>query len=120
LILQMDYKGFEYPPEYGKKTFGISSVKYAFDEWLERDKEDNFLAEVDSFMKRKEHEFLLINSKTKGIREFFLYGSPGPSFAENILQENGKCNRKEHRNGDKIINFYRTDVSLSRKLIAPK
>ncbi|KAI5171375.1 exopolyphosphatase [Nematocida sp. LUAm3] len=129
LILLMDYKAFEYPPESNpsgnseikNKAFGISSVGYSFDEWIERDKE-SFLKEVEELRRNKRLSFFLINSKTKGRREFFLLpgelsSSLTEEFVKKVLFPNASVKKRELPHG---VLVYATDTKLSRKLVAPR
>ncbi|OAG31360.1 exopolyphosphatase [Nematocida displodere] len=119
LILQMDYKAFDYPPSGKGKTFGMSSVKYGLDAWVQRDGKEKFLKTLQHFVEEKKHQFFLINSKTKGVREFFLFGNPGANFPSVTMYDGGAVNSRQI-NGDPELTVYSTDPLLSRKLIAPK
>jgi len=118
MILQMDYKSFEYPPSHKGKTFGISSVKYPYDDWIKRDGKAKFLEAVGKFVQERSHEFFLINCKSKGVREFFVYRPPANDFVQTVLYS-GKSPSQREVLGEKEIKVYRTDASLSRKIVAP-
>lgn len=118
-ILQMDYKGFEYPAVAPGKTYGISSIKYPYDEWVQRDGKDRVLATIDAFMKEHQHEFFLVNCKANGIREMLVHRPPGADFAQQVFYDGQPVEQRALGN-DPAFTLYRVDPLLSRKLVAPK
>lgn len=121
LILQMDYKGFDFPSSGKGKTFGICSVKYSFDEWVKRDGKDHFLKEVEAFRQKKGHEFLLLNCKSHGKREFYLTTPPpAEDFVQKVLFENKQVEKREVEGDGPSITVFPAKSSLSRKIVVPK
>ncbi|KAI5184417.1 exopolyphosphatase [Nematocida homosporus] len=116
VILQMDFKTFEFPPNCAGKVFGISSAKYPFDNWVAREG-DKFLPEIKKFATARHHEFFLINNHNNGVRELFLLGNPGPDFVQEVMFAGGPVNQREVAPG---VVVYTVEGTLSRKLIAPR
>ncbi|KAI5135183.1 uncharacterized protein NESG_01012 [Nematocida ausubeli] len=118
MIVQMDYKSFDFPKQYGKKTFGISSVKYAYDEWVARDGAEKWKQSIKEFVEMKKHEFYIINCKVHNKREFYIYNPPSTDFIEKGIYEGKPVNKRAVLN-DNEITVYTVDTAISRKIIAP-
>ncbi|KAH9386225.1 exopolyphosphatase [Nematocida major] len=118
LILQMDYKPFDYPANHPGKSFGISSVKYAYDDWVQRDGKEEWKRKVKEFVQGKGHEFFIINCKVKGVRELYVYNAPGSGLIEKGIYE-GKPVSKRSVAGDSEIVVYNVSPTISRKIVAP-
>ncbi|KAI5191319.1 exopolyphosphatase [Nematocida minor] len=118
LILQMDYKSFNYPAKYGNKTFGISSAKYAYEDWVQRDGSAAWKQKIKEFVEKNGHEFFLLNVKVNNVREFYVYNLPSMEFIEKGIYQ-GKPVEKREINGDKDIVVYKVDNAISRKIVAP-
>ncbi|KAI5180320.1 exopolyphosphatase [Nematocida sp. AWRm80] len=127
VILMLDYKQYSYPksnPE-EKRMFGISSVKWKFDEWLARDKKDKFLSEIEKYIKKQKIEFLIIGSSCDKLREYTVFNAPGTSATGSDLPEKAFLHEEtqpkpRHPLNIAEITIYTTATSLSRKLLAPK
>lgn len=118
LILQMDYKSFDFPAEFSGKTFGISSVKYPYDDWVKRDGNEKWKSAVKEFSAKKGHEFFLINCKTKGKREFYIHNPPSDDFIKNGIYQGAPIQKRNVLNDSEIV-VYNVDCTNSRKIIAP-
>lgn len=118
IILQMDYKSFNYPAKYSGKTFGISSSKYRYEDWIKRDGKEEWKRKINEFTQKKNHEFFIINVKVDGKREIYIHNPPSTEFIEKGIYE-GKPVEKREIDGDKDIVVYKIDTAISRKIIAP-
>ncbi|KFG26280.1 uncharacterized protein NESG_01400 [Nematocida ausubeli] len=118
IIIGMRNKKYLYPDK-SKRSFGICSVKYGYNEWIERDGKERFLKEIEEFRKSRNYEFYIINSIANGKREFFIYAPPGNDFAQKILFD-GKEVSKREINNDPELTLYETDTFFVGKMIIPK
>lgn len=121
LILRMDYKSFDYPS--GGKTFGISSVKYTFEDWVQRDGAPEFVRAVEKFIEENRHEFLFVNSKVSGKRTMYFAGKASgdeEAFLRTVLYGGGKLKKRAIPGRGESIQVYDVDPLLSRKLFSPK
>lgn len=117
IILQMCHKKLEYPDGSGR-SFGMSTVKYSYDRWIERDTKEVFLSEIQKFIEDKHYEFIIINSNPPGIREFFIYTPPGSDFVQEVLYKDEPIQKREIKN-DPELTVYQKDTFFVTKMIIP-
>lgn len=116
IILQKDYK--EYRQDSIK--FGISTVKYKFDEWIDREgksvkgiKEGSAMkAIINDFRETLGIDFYLIGCRMNGERHFLAINFP---LMEKFAKEQG-FEKMSYKGCD----FYKVKLEVSRKIIAPK
>ncbi|EIJ89736.1 exopolyphosphatase [Nematocida parisii] len=119
MILRMDYKSFDYPEKYGEKTYGISSVKYPYKKWIERDGPAVWKEEIKKFVEEKKHEIFIINCKHHNDRYLYVYcPSNMKDMIKTALFAGGTVESKTILNDEEIV-IYQVDLATSRKIIAP-
>ncbi|KAH9385630.1 uncharacterized protein NEMAJ01_0526 [Nematocida major] len=118
IILQMCHKRHEYPDGSGR-LFGVSLVKYGYDEWVARDTPKEFLKKMQEFTCRKGYEFLIVNSIENEVREFFVFSPPAKDFAQKVLYGDSE-ERKREVGGHPELPVYRTSTFFVGKMVIPK
>lgn len=119
IILQKDFKQYYH----NNIVFGISTVKYSFRDWVEREgkrfKDYNpdeigaqLYLKLNSFRKKLGLDFLLVGYKEGETRHFVIINFP---LVERFAQEN-KFVKDEY----KSLEFFNAPVEVSRKIVAPK
>ncbi|KAI5192540.1 exopolyphosphatase [Nematocida minor] len=117
IILQMCHKRTAYTDGSGR-FFGTSTVHFGYDDWVARDTKKTFLSKIAEFTSNKEYEFLVINSHSHGVREFFIYPPPKIEFVREVLYRNQEIDKREIKN-DPELAVYRTDKSFTGKVVIP-
>lgn len=119
IILQKDFKQFEIE----NITFGMSTIKYKFEDWIERegkgikgiDPEKIGIAlhlELDEFRKKAGLDFLLVGCKMNKKRHFIVTNFPWID----MFAKQKQLKKIEFRG----LDFYAAPVEMSRKIIAPE
>lgn len=119
IILQKDLK--EYTVD--NIRFGMSTVKYKFEYWIEREGSDVkgiqddkigiiLYSQLNEFRKKAKLDFLFVGAKINKKRNFIIVNFP---WIDMFSAEN-KIKTIEYKG----LEFYSVPVELSRKIIAPK
>ncbi|KAI5188684.1 exopolyphosphatase [Nematocida sp. AWRm77] len=118
-ILLMDYKTYDYPANIPGKSYGISSVRYPYDEWVKRDGMDTVLTTIAEFMKKQNNSFFIINGKSGEAREMYVNSAPGADFIQKVFY-GGKPGKSRKVDNNPLFEVHEVDPLLSRKILAPK
>lgn len=116
LILLKDFKKFDV----GRHIFGYSTVKYDFEEWVDREAQEyknkkeaglKLFKILDKFRTEQGLDFLIVNRKFHDKRFLILVNCP---LEKDLVKEN-----IIYPLSYKSLIYYKTDVKNTRKIIAP-
>ena len=119
IILQKDLKTYN-SADY---IFGMSVIKYKFEDWIDRETKDitglekdkegiALLCKLQAFKEKMGLDFYFVSTKIKGVRTIIILDFP---FLKNLMNE-----MKMHKIEYKGLIYFKIDIKFTRKIFIPK